>query len=430
MRKTIIIVILVVTNCYILLGQHLITVEQMYDDIDYCIDTYIKVHPEPYYFSTEDHFETIIKQLKDDIIHPMSQAEFYLYLSKLNYLFDSHSGIIMPESIVQAVRENNKLFLSDIIIFDKGTFHINNHFDPRYQNNEILTINDIKTTEILSELKTRTSREGEHWVEEQINKNWPIYYSSLYGIRDSVNIKLRNNNEEHSIVYKACDIAAWAEYYVTTNCIERVKPFNFYFYPELNIALFEFNSFSTQDYQLFKGDLANAFNYLNDVGISNLFVDISQNTGGDDIFWMSFFNYIEAIPKQYIAYSYDTRETTNNTLVINKYYNNTTYQGKLYLIQSNKTYSSAVSMSSIFKHYNLGCVIGEETGGLCGSFINSSYKVTLPNSKIHFRISTKKQTEVVGEWNGRGVIPDVNFNIGWEYSYKSFTIIDLLNLLQ
>lgn len=429
MRKSIIIITLVVTNCYILLGQHLITVEQMYDDIDSCIDAYIKVHPEPYYFSTEDHFETIIEQLKNDIIHPMSQAEFYIYLSRLNYLFDSHSGILMPESVVHDVRKINKLFLNDIINFDNGIFHINNHFDPRYQNNEILTINDIQTTKIISELKMRISQEGEYWAEEQINKTWPIYFSSIYGIQDSVKIKFRNNNEEHSIVYRTCDISAWAECYRTKNNIQRVKPFNYYFYPELNIALFEFNSFSTQYYQSFIEDLADAFNYLNDVGISNLFVDISQNTGGDDSFWMSFFNYIEAIPKQYIAYSYDTRETTNNSLVINKCYNNTTYQGKLYLIQSNKTYSSAVSMSSIFKHYNLGRVIGEETGGLCGSFINSSYKVTLPNSKIQFRISTKKQTEVVGEWNGRGVIPDTNFNIGWEYSYNSFSIIDLLNLL-
>ena len=81
------------------------------------------------------------------------------------------------------------------------------------------------------------------------------------------------------------------------------------------------------------------------------------------------------------------------------------FKGNLYLLIGKKTYSAAMGLATAFKCYNLGSIIGQETGNptVCttdwASFI-------LPNTKIKCAASEAKIYWACGKDDGHGVIPD------------------------
>jgi len=104
-----------------------------------------------------------------------------------------------------------------------------------------------------------------------------------------------------------------------------------------------------------------------------------------------------------------------------------TYYGNVYLLQSNVTFSAAISLSSFFKYYKFGPIIGEETGGLTACYIDS-YSCRLPNSNFYMYCSAQEYIYPNGKWDGRGVLPDIEYKI--ENLEKSFTLEQLKEMLQ
>ena len=84
------------------------------------------------------------------------------------------------------------------------------------------------------------------------------------------------------------------------------------------------------------------------------------------------------------------------------------YSGRVYLLTSNKTFSSAGSFAWTFKECGMGKVVGEETGGMnvCYGDI-LSYR--LPVSKITATISFKRFWQLRADENDiHGTMPDVS----------------------
>ena len=84
------------------------------------------------------------------------------------------------------------------------------------------------------------------------------------------------------------------------------------------------------------------------------------------------------------------------------------YEGKVYLLNSHTTFSSASSLAGEFKHYRMGITVGEETGGMnisSGEII----AVTLPHSGFSLWIPTKIFYMVGYDENSpvHGILPDV-----------------------
>lgn len=99
------------------------------------------------------------------------------------------------------------------------------------------------------------------------------------------------------------------------------------------------------------------------------------------------------------------------------------YDGKLYFIQSRFTYSAAISLANIAKQYRLGTVFGEETGGLTSTYIRLN-GCCLPNSGLAFYVSDKYE-RYFGTTGPHGVMPDIPFDIGYRFRFRSFTMEEL-----
>ncbi|MBW1298437.1 hypothetical protein GBO31_23260 [Aquimarina litoralis] len=86
------------------------------------------------------------------------------------------------------------------------------------------------------------------------------------------------------------------------------------------------------------------------------------------------------------------------------------YSNSLYLLINTKTYSSASDFSWCFKHYDMGTVIGQETGGHAVSF-GEVINVELPFSKLNIGISSKHFYRIgASDKNRHGTIPEIKVN--------------------
>ena len=85
--------------------------------------------------------------------------------------------------------------------------------------------------------------------------------------------------------------------------------------------------------------------------------------------------------------------------------NDLRFDGNVYLLISHRTFSSAASFSWAFKYFEMGTVIGEESGGMAVCFGDIIHQ-QLPYSKINYWVSYKKfYMYGATDENNHGTIP-------------------------
>jgi Peptidase family S41 len=82
------------------------------------------------------------------------------------------------------------------------------------------------------------------------------------------------------------------------------------------------------------------------------------------------------------------------------------FNGKLYVLIDDPTFSSASAFASTIKDFKLGVLVGTETSGhptSCGEI----YSFNLPNTRLEVGVSSKYFVRPSGQDDGRGVLPDI-----------------------
>ena len=132
---------------------------------------------------------------------------------------------------------------------------------------------------------------------------------------------------------------------------------------------------------------------------NSLIIDMRENIGGDPnlvAFLSSYF-----VEDNTPLWSLIDRDG-NEVLKVKSKVNNNKFNGKLYLLTSNKTYSAAEAFVYTLKHLGRAYIIGEPTGG--GAHLVEMQRVT---DDIDIRIPVLRAYNSVTEsnWERNGVIP-------------------------
>ena len=260
-----------------------------------------------------------------------------------------------------------------------------------------------------------------------------IFFSPLLYIlyEDSIfNIEYIHNEEKHSVQVNGISFGEFASASRQNSSSLVSDKYTFRTLPDKNIGIIEFNQFVDMD--RFKMFLDSTFRVLQKENIENLIIDIRRNSGGDSKLGDELFQYISPVPfaqfgRTIVRYSDFLRElyrtwlggemTTNpnefvvyneNPTLIQLRENDLRYKGNLFLLTSHFTFSSAASFSWAFQYFNMGTIIGEETGGMAVAF-GDVIGLPLPNSGLMYGISHKKFYQFgATDENIHGTLPDYN----------------------
>lgn len=398
--------------------------EQVVNDIDYAIKVTEDVHPNLYAIISKETFSAKADSIKKSLPLKVSDAEAYRTLGKIfSQIGDGHTGMGMNFYVNRLSLMFRKTLPYKIAIKNERLFVAKNYF---YRStipvgSEIIAINGKRPGQCLSEISQLISYENISFRNAQLQDPLP------WG--------LWNDFHSFDITYKTPDSNTIRTIKTSGGLLSKILAFkdnsslkNTYHFKTIsgNIGYMEFNSFI--DLDKFKTFLDSTFKSIKAGEVDKLIIDIRRNGGGNSLLGDELMQYISRTDfrmgdscmikisnelnnkekfdwidstKRVIGSLYNCTDTSKTKLCANPL----RFKGKSYLLIGGHTFSSASMFASSFQCFNVGKIIGTETGGLTACF-GDRYTFNLPNTKLDMGVSYKKFFNACGKENRRGVKPD------------------------
>ncbi len=420
---------------------------ELKSDLEFLIRTLEAVHPDLYAYTPTSAVSREKEKIEAELTSPMSRVDFYLKVAPLvAMLNEGHTKIYPPyEEYYHFVGGGGLLFPFEVEFKDSQAFISANYSADSLaaRGSELQSINGLPVGQITDRFLSLTSSEKRAtklaWLEEFFaHMLWLVY-----GFEKEFKVEFtsKSNGKLHTRTIQG----------VTNNAIQTQKKSNLedenrahYSYrslPDEKIGIIDFLLFKDMDD--FRSFLKETFTEIQKEGIVDLIIDIRENPGGysqlEDVLLgyltdkpvVGFLNmeikvskqikdyyrstlrwYVKWLPFQYIHPTWrkmwNTRE--GDLAVIRREpkkpgENPLRFSGSVYVLTGPKTYSTAQDFAAAIQDYELGTLIGEETGGVASSF-GAWMPFDLPHTRLWVFVSTKRIYRPSGKSDGRGVVPD------------------------
>ena len=211
---------------------------EMKTDMDYFFKKLYEVHVNPYAFVSRDSLEQRKRELYAEIKKPMKRLEFARVISGINGLFDGHTGVDVYDKLyVNTYYYSYGSFFSYDISCKGNKIFIRSDIDS-LNNQEIISINNIKVDSICREIKKRVSHENEKLMNYKVEANFKFYLIGLFNIQAPYQIEIKTSPDK-ILTYKTSGKPYFLfPGYQNTN----ERKYTFREYPEDSIAIIEYNT--------------------------------------------------------------------------------------------------------------------------------------------------------------------------------------------
>ncbi|WP_105616125.1 S41 family peptidase [Vallitalea okinawensis] len=388
-------------------------VSQLHDDLKFLVHTIEEVHPNPYAYIGKDMFYRELNVVQSKIDQPMSGIEFYKTVAPLiNLLHDGHTAIGLTDSYLASI--NNKQFPLVIEVRDNQmtTIEVLNENINIPTGSNIVSINGIKTTDILNTLMDYMPGMRDAYKEVYLEEEFYNLLNLVYGMGDDYEITYTYNNFTLTENVEGVSKDIVKAYFDQLLDLDNMHTFKIL---ENNTCYLDINRF--RDYASFQLLLEEMFQVIKDNQITNLIIDIRDNPGGTDRLGNLLISYIYDQP-----FSQVSRIDIKVSEQVNMRYGDigdiivkegsftylpdisNRFNGHVCVLTNRRSFSASSMFASTIKDYNLGILIGEETGGLASQFGNI-YFSNLPYTDLNYCVSSKFLTRPNGKEIVTGVIP-------------------------
>jgi hypothetical protein len=352
------------------------------DDINKWLDWVHEMHPDLSYTVKDiDKFYWTVSHLKDSISVPMTVLDFWKHISPLNnQLSDGHMIIgLVNQGIVTDYLTNQKRFFPFEVVIQKNELLISSVLgggETDLIGSSILEINSIPIDSVLRSLLIRINGDSDRHRKALLEKKFSLFYMMFFGESDDFTIKVKQGNNKITIVQDG--LCVLPEIY-------GLKSFEDNFDFELinkKTAILRVREFYWEDKEKYYNFMDSVFSVLTAIDIAHLIIDIRENGGGDDEFWMSgILKYIADQPynwgsnyqKKIIERYRDPGEVIGtvkagviDTLITTEKDIRNKFRGKVSVLIGPYTYSSAILFANTVQDFNFGQLVGEPTGGKSG----------------------------------------------------------------
>jgi Peptidase family S41. len=441
--------------------------QQQNEDVAYFFKCFLETHPNPYCKATPRQVDSIKAALLQKINKGLSKEEFLNELGKLNGLLDGHSHIESP--LLVTSKSDSLLFPPAVEVNTDHSLSLDGSLLP--PDNTITSINGISSYEILKMMGKMVNSDPSVLNKEQIERNFPVLLKRC-SIHSPFLVKAQNTNGDTSLTIKGCYPTNFSIFHRSIG-ESPSKEFDCTIYPKSSIGIIYFNTCKPTNAKIFKRQIDSSFIELKRKNIKHLFIDNSRNEGGDDNFGAYLISKVNhglyrstvfvngRITKEeysdihrkigLVLKSDSANHLSSKTRnAIRKYtkipagshltdtiYQHTPavtdgYSGEVYMLVSNRTFSSGSNTAWFFRLAKAGKILGEKSGSANPKYVYPA-KFTLPNSKVKFGISVRQGGYVT--FHGKKMVylkepePDVPFNINpFKTSYSEQELLALLRL--
>jgi len=422
------------------------------EDYNYLLKTLEETHPNLYAYIPKDEFISKTDIFRETINKPLTRTEFYKIVLKTIALVKQGHTMVFDDCGFRKFMDTGGLRFPFSITYDDGHIYVDENYSTSKElaiGTEIIAINRIPVSRIIDRFTPYLRVRPNGYIEGTMAYNWPSYLWLEYGFSDKFTISyiLPQDNKIRTIAVngvKKEDI---------DNKRKDSNRKDFEFNIENETAIMTINTF-LWDYEEYDSLLNSSFTKMKASEIKNLIIDVRKNGGGNGSMVDLLMDYLT--DKPYITQSISqvkTSEATKKCYTTHPIFVNaieqarkvensssdflelvdcflekpagtiTTFQkskttpnnkenkfdGQLYVLTSNHTFSAATYFSVLIKDNSIGYLVGEETSDNPSDY-GCFMWFELPNTKINIQNSTRYDVRPAGYDDKKGVIPDFKAN--------------------
>ena len=378
-------------------------------DLRQLFNTLDSVHYNLYHAHSRKEFDSVYHSIEQKLNRPMNGIEFYLALLPMfNLLQDAHSILVFPLDYTKDyTAQGGKCIPLKLACVRRKLYIIEDYSGkgiPPYS--EVRSINDKPATAIIKDLHMLYNPENKSAEDDFISFFLPRMLFPLYGFDKEYRLEIITpgfKNRKYNLQGVSYEVYP----------VQQEHYFRFYKLDE-KTAVLDLNSFEHE--AGFATFCDSVFGVIKRDKIENLVVDIRDNAGGNHFHGDTLLTFISSQPftqhhKAGVKLSKQVYPEIDTTIFkiyekpVNRLVKNSLrFNGKVFLITNQNTFSSAALLAATFKCYKMGTIVGQETGGT-EIFFDEPALFTLKNSRQSFLVSHQLRWSPCAFTNKRGTIP-------------------------
>lgn len=405
----------------------MLTAEQAAFDIDALIYALSQVHPDMFSVCRQADLLRAVNRAKGSLPDSVAVMELFRAAAPIVAMIgDGHTNMSFPYSST-FTPDLKRMPLGVRVSADRSMRCLASLDSIIPADARIVSINGVAADSIIEAMMPYVSGERPHFKMSRIDAEFPGLFQMLYS-DDSYTVAYEGEGTTSTVELPAVTTAEMRKRLSAISSRGRSKAYSLTTDSANNVAVMDFRSFVNAGRMEHFAD--SMFTELKNKNIGNLIIDLRNNGGGNSAVGDVLLRYISPEPfiqmdKAYVRIAPLTSKLMNEGVVEPtmsffevdpeqfikpRSADEGHYDGKVYLLTSNKTFSSAGSFAWAFKECGMGTVVGEETGGMNVCY-GDILTYTLPISKIKTTISFKRFWQLRADENDiHGTLPDVAVN--------------------
>jgi len=447
------------------------TREELLEDLQYMVDTCIEVHPNLFFSLSREELDAQIEQLRGSLTVPLTRLEFYRKIAPIVARFnDGHTMVPVPNEEYQKSDETGSVrFPFSVTCSAKAITLCDTPLDAfkSYLGKELVGINGEPVDEILDEMLSMMTGERIEFKCSCIPMVFAKLLFVLRGGAESYSLKVFDGDFSETVSVPG--VSREQSLMISSVSIDKsTKPYSCELLEDLDCAVLSL--LRCEDEERFKEFCAELFSLLNRKKVGRLLIDLRHNGGGSAAIGDELCAYLTEKPvyqftgmemkisrqvkEFYTAQFRDKARFPLNRVPLSlmillfppfwkkaggmykvdvpkqKPLKRTPhFDGRVYAVTSQFTYSAAASLAAMIKAHNLGVLIGEPTGGNASSY-GDVFSFSLPNTKLRCGVSHKFYIGPDGSRKPEPTTPDLDTRDSGIDLNSSGAIRNILELIE
>jgi len=419
--------------------------QELKHDLDFLFQTYSDVHPNLYASISKSSVLKKIDKVKNEMTYPMTRTDFYIKVAPIvTLLSDGHTNLFYPfEEYNHRAKNGGLVFPFDLTLrHDDVLIKANYSSDSSIvAGTKLISINEVPSKTIVDSLLQFKTGKRITFRYNSLERQFRALLWTVYKFDNQFKVVLLSPSAKKPDTLQVNGVTVETIKAKRNISTLSVVNYSFHSLPGEKIGIIDFRYFF--DLDKFNVFLEQTFKQIKAERINRLIIDIRNNGGGSSKLGDALLNYltnepfvqgsrmevkaskqIKAYYKKFIpgilrwlplqfvnsfgrklwatpedslaVFSFEPEQPPDNPLGFN---------GKIYVLIGAHTFSSATLLAATIKDYNIGILVGEETGGLATGF-GDVYPFDLPHTHLFAGVSHKRFVRPSGEDDGRGVLPD------------------------
>lgn len=392
--------------------------KKVLEDLTYLQSELIEKHPNINTYTTKEEFFNFFKNI--GIEDSLTEMEAYNLIASSNEVIKDGHTLFYPNKKLMEYNNSNKLFIPLQPFWDGSKLYVSKSYslmDTLEQGAQIISINGIKSTELIQGMLNKMMRDGNNynyptWV---LNRYFYEYFSYFYGCGEEYQINIDNGIQEKALIIKGISKPELFEQ-IRKHQAPDEKGIALEIDKERGIGILTIKDWHNNILKKYYGqkfihEIKKAIEQIEGENIQNLVIDVRNNQGGDTRNSKYLLSYLLSEPfvlvEQYHKKKKGTAVECNGPQSGIHQPMSKNFKGNVYVLINGGSFSNTGIFCSVLRKHKRAIFIGEETGGSEFVICGSPQKITLPNTgiqvelpRLQFMIKSNEEDEL------HTVVPD------------------------